>query len=204
MGEASRRPEVARKANADVVERLFRGIFPYPLLLVLLTATTKYPSDHYLLFWTLVVAVTATVTFRISLKLLHTRIHALRPAFLNVLLGLTVGLPAGAAGLVHASAVWFYGFESWPFVITMLWVVGCASGATISLTPNIRLIHLYVWSTWIPVITVDVWRGSTHGYTVALATVSLIGFLLIQGHSLHKSYWRVLYDRALRARVPNS
>jgi two-component system sensor histidine kinase/response regulator len=192
-------PEVARKANADLVERLFRGIFPYPLLLLLLTATTKYRSDHYLLFWTLAAAVAGTVTFRVALKLLSAPIQALRPVFLNVLLGVTVGLPAAAAGVVHASAVWFYGFESWPFVITMLWVVGCVSGATISLTPNIRLLYLYLLSTWIPVISVDVWLGGTYGYTVALATVTLIGFLLVQGHSLHKAYWAALYDRALES-----
>ena len=114
----------------------------------------------------------------------------LRPGSRNAAFTAAVGLPSASAGLVHASALWFYGFESWPYVITMLWIVGCASGSTISLTPSFRLLQLYLWTAWVPVFGVDLWLGGKQGYTVALTTVALVAFLLTQGRSLHKAYWR--------------
>ena len=87
----------------------------------------------------------------------------LSPGFRSAAFAAVVGLASVAAGLVHASTLCFYGFESWPYVITMLWMVGCASGATISFTPSFQLLQLYLWTAWAPV-----WLGGKQGYTVAL------------------------------------
>jgi len=142
-------------------------------------------------------AVAATTAMRVGLATFRERIHTLRPAVLDLVLAVTVGLPSAAAGLVHASALWFYGFDSWAFVITMLWIVGCGSGATISFTPSFRLIQLYLWTAWAPVFCVDLWLGGKQGYTVALSTFALFAFLLVQGRSLYRTYWRRLQDRSL-------
>jgi diguanylate cyclase (GGDEF)-like protein len=192
-------PELLREADGDLIARLARGILPYLILLLIIVATTDYRSEHPLLFWSFTAAFVASIGTRIALIILRERVHGLRPRFRNAAFVVAVGLPAAAAGLVHASALWFYGFESWPYVITMMWIVGCASGSTISLTPNFQLLRIYLWTAWTPVFSVVLWLGGKQGYTVALTTAALVAFLLMQGHSLHNAYWRQLWDRALES-----
>jgi signal transduction histidine kinase/CheY-like chemotaxis protein len=188
-------PELLREVNADLIARLVRGILPYLILLLIMALTTDYRSRHPIFFWGLTIALVVSIGMRIALARLRERIHTLRPEFLNAALIVAVGLPSGAAGLVHASALWFYGFESWPYVITMLWIVGCAFGSIVSLTPSSRLLQLYLWSAWTPVFAVLSWRGGQRGYTVALTTAALFVFLFTQGRGLHKAYWRQLWGR---------
>jgi len=189
-------PELLREADADLIASLVRGILPYLILLLIISATTDYRSEHLLFFWGFVFAMITTIGMRVALARLGERVHMLRPGFREAALGATVGLPSAAAGFVHASALWFYGFESWPYVITMLWIVGCASGSTISFTPSFRLLQLYLWTAWAPVFGVFLWLGGKQGYTVALTTAALFAFLLTQGRSLHKAYWLQLRNRA--------
>ncbi|HEV8037997.1 MAG TPA: ATP-binding protein [Bryobacteraceae bacterium] len=189
-------PELLREAEADVIARLVRGILPYLILLLVIAATTDYRTTHSLVFWGFTIAIVTSIGMRVALSRLAERVHTLRPGLRNAALASAVGLPSVAAGLVHASALWFYGFESWPYVITMLWIVGCASGSTISFTPSLQLLQLYLWTAWAPVFGVDLWFGGKRGYTVALTTAALFAFLLTQGRSLHKAYWRQLRDRA--------
>ena len=188
--------ELRREADADLIARLIRGILPYLVLLLIISATTDYRSKHALVFWGFVAAIVSSIAMRVALARLYERIHTLHPGFLSAAFALAVGMPSAAAGVVHASALWFYGFESWPYVITMLWIVGCASGSTISFTPSFRLLKLYLYTAWAPVFVVDLWLGGKQAYTVALTTAALFAFLLTQGHSLHKAYWRQLRNRA--------
>ena len=139
-------PDLLREADADLIARLVRGILPYLILLLIMAATTNYRSQHALFFWGLTIALVVSIVMRVALARLREGAHTLPPALLKAALTVTVGLPSAAAGLVHASALWFYGFESWPYVITMLWIVGCASGSIVSLTPSSRLLQLYLWS----------------------------------------------------------
>ena len=189
--------EVLRETDRDLIARLVRGIVPYLTLLFIIIATTDYRSQHAHFFWGFTAAIITSIGIRVALTRLGERVHMLRPEVRNAAFAAAVGLASGSAGLVHASALWFYGFESWPFVITMLWIVGCASGSTISLTPSLRLIHLYLWTAWAPVFSVYLWLGGVRGYTVAVTTIALFFFLLTQGRGLHKAYWRQLRGRAL-------
>ena len=188
-------PGLLREANADLIARLVRGILSYVILVLILAATTDYRSNHPILFWGATIAIVISMGMRFALARLCERVHRLRPAALDAAFAFVVGLPSAAAGIIHASALWFYGFESWPYVITLMWVVGCASGATISLTPSFRLLQLYLWTAWGPVFAVVLLRGGEQGYTVALATAALFVFLLTQGRSLQAAYWRQLWSR---------
>ena len=188
--------ELLREANGDLIARLVRGILPYLVLVLIISTTTDYRSKHPIIFWGSGIAIVISIGIRVALARLGEQVHALRPATVNAAFTAAVGLASAAAGVVHASALWFYGFESWPYVITMLWIVGCASGSTISFTPSFRLLRLYLWTAWAPVFAVDLWLGGKQGYTVALTTAALFVFLVSQGRSLHKAYWRQLWDRA--------
>jgi len=81
----------------------------------------------------------------------------------------------------------------------MLWIVGCASGSTISFTPSFQLLRLYLFTAWAPVFCEYLWLGGKQGYTVALTTAVLFAFLISQGRSLHKAYWWQLRGRALES-----
>ena len=190
-------PEVLREADLDLIARLVRGIVPYLTLLFIIIATTDYRREHAFFFWGFTVAILTSIGIRVTLTGLGERVHVLRPGLRNAAFAAAVGLASFSAGCVHASALWFYGFASWPYVITMLWIVGCASGSTISLTPSLRLIHVYLWTAWAPVFSVYLRLGGLRGYTVALTTLALFCFLLTQGRGLHKAYWRQLRGRAL-------
>ncbi|MGA3017657.1 MAG: ATP-binding protein [Bryobacteraceae bacterium] len=182
-----------------MIARLVRGILPYLILLITISITTSYRTEHSLIFWGFTAASVISVGMRVALTMMEERVHSLPPGLRNAAFAATIGLPSAAGGLVHASALWFYGFESWPYVITMLWFVGCISGSTISFTPSFQLLRLYLCTASTPVLGVDLWLGGTQGYTVALATATLLAFLLTQGSSLHKAYWRQLWGRALES-----
>src|SRR5438132_1048749 len=136
--------EVLRESDQDLIARLVRGILPYLTLLFIIIATTDYRSKHSHVFWGFTAAMITSIGIRVALTRLGERVHMLRPGLRNAAFAAAVGLGSASAGVVHASALWFYGFESWPYVITMLWIVGCACGSTISLIPSLRLIHLYL------------------------------------------------------------
>ncbi len=198
-GPSGAPPEFLREADADLIARLLRGILPYLILLLIVGATTDYRREHALFFWGFTAAIVTSIGIRVALGRLRERVHMLSPGFRNAAFAAAVGLASAASGLVHASTLCFYGFESWPYVITMLWIVGCASGATISLTPSFQLLQLYLWTAWAQVFGVVLWLGGKQGYTVALTTAVLFAFLLTQGRSLHKAYWRHLWGRALES-----
>jgi hypothetical protein len=189
--------DVLRETDQDLIARLVRGILPYLTLLFIIIATTDYQKKHSHFFWGFTAAIITSIVIRVALARLGERVHLLRPGLRNAAFAAAVGLASASAGLVHASALWFYGLESWPFIITMLWIVGCASGSIISLTPSLRLIHLYLWTAWAPVFSLYLWLGGVRGYTVAVATMALLSFLLTQGRALHKAYWQQLRGRTL-------
>ncbi len=160
-------------------------------------ATTDYRREHSFLFWGFAAANMTSIGIRVVLAGLGERVHVLHPGLRNAAFVAAVGLASFSAGCVHASALWYYGLASWPYVITMLWIVGCASGSIISLTPSLRLIHVYLWTAWAPVFSMYLRLGGLRGYTVALTTFALFCFLFTQGRGLHKAYWRQLRGRAL-------
>lgn len=189
------RLDLLREANTDLIVRFMRGIFPYPLLLIILAATTSYRSDHPWLFWGSALSCVITTVTRIALKMSGERVHELRPSCLSAIFVVAVGLASIPSGLIYANALWFYGFETWTFTITMLWVVGQSSGATVSFTPSFKLLQLYIWSALGPALCTGLWLGGKEGNTFAFATAVLVAFLLMQGSGLHKAYWQQLREK---------
>jgi len=84
-GSSSVEPELLREANADLIARSVRGVFPYSILVLILAATTDYIKDHPVLFWGFVVAIVITTMMRITLAVVRDRVHQLRPAVLEAL-----------------------------------------------------------------------------------------------------------------------
>jgi hypothetical protein len=53
----------------------------------------------------------------------------------------------------------FYGFQSWTFTIVTLWIVGVASGSTISLTPYFKVLVLHILLLFAPVFGRTIFIG---------------------------------------------
>src|SRR6185437_53924 len=116
------------------------------------------------------------------------------------LAAISVCLSAGASGVLHASALWRYGHNNWAFTVTMLWVVGIASGSTISFTPNFRLLLLHISLLFGPVIACSLVGITEESISFVAATLVLCAFLVAQGYRLHAMYWNLLKNRAAETR----
>jgi signal transduction histidine kinase/DNA-binding response OmpR family regulator len=195
-------PSLSREVEADLIARLLQGSYPPVLLLVILAVTTQYPMLHRWSFGATAGSVALTTSLRILLKVRET--HFLdSPKVLRFLITFLVAASSATLGLIYANTLWFYGFENWTFTVVLLWTVGSVSGGTISFTPDIRLLRLYVFLILAPGTCEGLIQGGSHGYTFALATLVLGAFLIMQGTRLHAAYWKQLYDRAredIRAR----
>ena len=190
-----RLPSFAREVAADLIARLFQGFYPAVLLLVILAATTPYPVQHPWWYGAIVGSVTLTTGLRMLLKLREPHFMA-SPKLLRILMMITVAVSAATLGLLYADTLWLYGFENWTFTVVMLWTVGSASGGTISYTPDIVFLRLYVFLILAPAMSVGLILGGSRGDTFALATFILAAFLVIQGTRLNAAYWKQLHDRA--------
>jgi len=202
LAQAGLLPSLSREVETDLIARLLQGSYPPVLLLVILAMTTQYPVQHPWWFGPTVGSVTLTTGLRILLKVREQHFMVSRK-LLRFLMTLTVAVSSATLGLFYASTLRFYGFENWTFTVVMLWIVGTASGATISFTPNIWFLRLYLLLILTPAICVGLMRGGSHGGTFALATLILGAFLVIQGSRLNAAYWKQLHDRArenIRAR----
>ena len=189
-------PELQREADLDLVARLLQGFYPHPLLLIVLALTTHFREEHPAVFWSACVSVTITTCLRIFLKMRGERIlHSSRARF-RLWIALTVALASGTSGFLYASALWFYGFENWTFTIVMLWIVGSASGGTISFTPDSGLLRLHIALVLGQALLAGLVRGGAEGDIFALAMFILALFLILQGRLLHANYWKQMRVRA--------
>ena len=189
-------PDIRRDVDLDLVGRLVRGLFPYPLLLAVIATTTDLASEHPWLFWYAAGSFGVTTGARVLLILMKGRLNSYyRPVFLDILFDVTVASASIASGALYAGSLLFYGFEQWTFTITMLWIIGQVAGGTVSFTPSFRLLQIYVWTTLGPALCIGLRLGGKEGNAFALATAALGAFVLAYGRSLHLEYWRTREER---------
>ncbi len=192
-------PELVREAELDQVTRLTRGAYVLPIILVAIWGTTTYAKDHPRWFWFSAVAMLLATVIRLVVSGMRERIYTTHPGFLAWIGVFTVGVSSGASGLVFANALGAYGFESWMFTLMLIWSVGRASGAAISFAPSFRLLLFNIFLLLGPVLIESLLLGTKRGQAFTFLGACLIGFLLLQGYPLYKSYWKQLHDRALEA-----
>jgi signal transduction histidine kinase/CheY-like chemotaxis protein len=192
-------PELVRRANLDLAVRVVHAVYTFPLLFLLLGVTTPYRREHRVLFWSFVTAITVTVATRLLQAVFRERIYAVHPRLLTWPLTVTMCLSSGTCGLVFMSVISLYGLESWTFIIVMLWLVGVASGSTISLTPSFRLLALHLCLLCGPGLGRALMMGGTRYNVFALAILVLLIFLLTQGYRVHTMYWKELWNGAMES-----
>ncbi len=192
-------PELVREAALDQVTRLTRGAYVLPIILVAIWTTTPYASDHPRMFWGSAAVLIVATVMRTIMAPLCERIYAVHPGLLAGLGTVTVSMASGGSGLLFASALSSYGFGNWMFTLMLIWSVGRASGSIISFAPNFRLLQLNIFLLLAPALIESLLIGGKQGNAFAFLDLTLLIFLLLQGHPLYKSYWKQLRDRALES-----
>lgn len=191
--------EFAREVALDLLVRLRHGIYVFPLIPALLITTTTYKSDHPWLFWGATASILIAITVRILLWLACRGITAFHPGLLVGVGALTVAMGSGASGVLLAGAVRFYGFEAWPFTVTLLFCLGVAAGSTVTFTPSFALLQLNLSALLLPAVLVALVASDSRSAAFVLMIGFFLAFLLLQGHRLHAVYWKALRDRALES-----
>src|SRR5260370_14658394 len=133
-------PELVREARLDLAARLGYGVYGYALIFIALGITTRYPSEHPTLFWSLAAVVFLAMGMRVTLALMRDRMYAAHPRLLIWLLTLAVAAGSGVSGLLFVSTLRSYGFVNWTYVIVLLCVAGLVAGSGVSFAPSVKLL----------------------------------------------------------------
>lgn len=194
---AAMRASAQRQADRDLLARLAAGSIIYPVMLLLVGITTPFRVDHPRLFWLIACAVGLALALRFALNIFREQLDARRRwAFVAPLL-VSICLSGGAGGFLLLNAAMNYGFSSWTFTVTLLWMAGIASGSTISFTPSFPFLLAQLLTLLAPIILYELLLGSSQGLSLGLATFTFFGFHVAQGYRLNGMYWNLLSSRAL-------
>jgi signal transduction histidine kinase/CheY-like chemotaxis protein len=188
-----------READLDLAARLGYGVYGYFMIFGFLWVTTRYPEEHSSLFWIVFAGVTAAMSLRIILTVFREPIYDFSARALKWPLVFSVVLGSGCSGVLFASALWFYGFEDWTFIVTLLWMTGIVAGSGVSFSPNRKIMWLHNVLLLGPVLLRSIYGGGTKGRTFAILCTGFILFMIAVGNHLNNIYWEALKDRALES-----
>lgn len=190
--------EVQRRTDQDLITRALIGIGVYPVLLVLLATMMPFRREHGTFFWVASAVIALSVCVR--LYLLWCSRHArlpLREYWFRLLLSTVLGV-AGTMGGLSVAVLHWYGVGTWIFSLVMLWLIGTACGSTITFTPNRYMMQLNIGLLLGPSTLYAFRLHSEQTVTLAVGAQVLMGYLVLQGRRLHRMYWDLLSEQAVR------
>ena len=193
------RAQLQKEADLELLFGLERGIFAYPILILVLALSTPFRADHPWLFWIFTITLSIALATRMVMAAYVERIYESSRDLLIWPLTISVWACSAMCGALYACALWFYGFEHWTSIMMMLFIVGISSGSTVSFIPDFRMLAVHLVLLIAPPTAYGLLLGGRQGYTFALATSILFMFFLLQGRRLNHVYWNVLQDRAMKA-----
>jgi signal transduction histidine kinase/CheY-like chemotaxis protein len=147
--------------------------------------------------WITTTVLVSTLLVRLALIIGRRHIYESHPVLWRGLLVVTVVVIAGSCGYFHAAFAVLYGIESWPFLISAIWIAGLTAGGCITFVPSMPLVYCHLLLMEIPIALTSLWLGGTKANAFALTVLFFIVFLTVQCRQLHAAYWRGLADRAL-------
>lgn len=189
--------ESRAQADADLSARMLRGVYTYPLMMSVLAVATDSFQQHPRLMWSTTLVLAGALLARLGLIIGRHYLYASRPVLWRGLLALTVIIIGVCCGGLHAGFAILYGIESWPFLISAIWIAGLTAGGCITFVPSMALVYWHLFLMELPIFLVSLRRGGIRGNTFALTIVFFIAFLIVQCRRLHAAYWQGLADRAL-------
>jgi signal transduction histidine kinase/CheY-like chemotaxis protein len=193
----SRSQESRQQAHTDLAARMLRGVYTYFVMLSIIAMATDSFHRHARLMWVCTAVLASASIIRVGLILGRRRIEGSHPNLWRGSLALTVVAIAGCCGCLHAAFASLYGLESWPFLITAIWMAGLTAGGCITFVPSMTLVYLHLFLMETPVLAVSLRLGSSQGTAFAVTLIFFVIFLIVQCRQLHVAYWQGLADRAL-------
>ena len=184
-------------ANQELCGRLLNGLYGYVAMLAVLAIATDSFRQHPRLMGTAAGLILTGTLFRAALVAGDIFSRRARPARWRILIGLTIVIIAGTCGCLHAALLVLYRFDSWPFVVSVIWTAGLSTGGSVVLVPYMDFVWLHVLLMEVPVTAVSIWIGGIRGAAFALTVAVFVIFLISLARRLHDGYWQTLFDRAL-------
>jgi signal transduction histidine kinase/ActR/RegA family two-component response regulator len=193
------RAQLQKEADMELLAGVVRGVYAYPILIILLAVSTPFKDEHPVVFWYSTAGLTLSLTARVLLAAFVKPIYAVhRWLFMGPFVA-AVWICSACCGGLYAYTIWFYGVENWTSIIVMLFIIGISSGSTVSFIPDFRLLSVHLLLLIVPAIVLSILSGSPKGTAFATASVIMMLFYLLQGRRLNHVYWNLLHDRALKA-----
>jgi len=103
-------PELVREAERDQILRVAHGVYIYPLLLVVLAATTRYTAEHPRIFWSCSAAILMSMLMRLALLPVRKHLDVIGHRRLRLMLVANIALASGGLGAIH---FWMFWFMEW-------------------------------------------------------------------------------------------
>jgi signal transduction histidine kinase/CheY-like chemotaxis protein len=193
----SRSLESRERADSDLCGRLLRGVYTYPVMLTIFAMATDSFHRHPRLMWVCTAVIASALLMRAVLIVGRRRIYDSHRNLWRGLLAFTVVVIAGCCGFLYAAFASIYGLESWPFLLSSIWIAGLTAGGCITFVSSIALVYCQLFLMEIPVLAVSLRQGNAQGTAFAVTVLFFAIFLIIQCRQLHAAYWQGLADRAL-------
>jgi diguanylate cyclase (GGDEF)-like protein len=171
-------------------------MYTYLIMVSVLAVATDSFQQHPRLMWRTTILLVSTLLARLGLIIGRPYLYLSRPALWRWLLALTVVIIASCCGLLHAAFALMYGIESWPFLISAIWIAGLTAGGCLTFVPSMALVYCHLFLMEMPILLVCLRLGGTKANAFALTVLFFIVFLIVQCRQLHSAYWQGLADRA--------
>jgi diguanylate cyclase (GGDEF)-like protein len=191
------RTSIRRQADMDLLTRLTAASISYPFLLLMLGIATPFRVDHPARYWEAALAITFAVSVRCLLFVVRSQLYSHGRRWILVPLFLSMALSSGTAGLLFLNILQSYGLSNWTFTFMLMWLLGIAAGSTVSFTPSFLLLSVQLVLLFGLALPYEFLGSGPHGFSLGLASLAFVGFLLVQGHRLHRMHWDMLADRAI-------
>jgi two-component system, sensor histidine kinase and response regulator len=197
VSDSSRSQESREEADADLCGRLLRGMYTYLVMVAVLGFATDAFQQHPRLMWGTTMVLASAMVVSLGLIIGRPYLYLSRPALWRGLLALTVIIIAGSCGYLHAAFALTYGIESWPFLISAIWIAGLTVGGCITYVPSMALVYGHLFPMELPIVLVCLRLGATKPSAFALTVLFFIVSIIVHCRRLHSAYWQGLADRAL-------
>ncbi len=185
--DAQVREEIQAQSDLELVRRSFASVPAYFLLILVTFTSTPYYDDHPYITVFMCVSVPVLVGIRMLVTLLMRRHYYENPVLWRRLFA------AGAllSGL-HWSGFCFltlmlYG-PAWTGMLVFVITPPLGAGATLSLSPNLRLTQCFLFLVMIPIIVWGLIPGTPESYSISMISFIYLGSVLIQAKNQHKIY----------------
>ncbi len=190
-------PELRIKADADLSSRGLPGVWAHLFLVQFLLIGSDFFKTNPMVASLFAFVTVGASLARMAVVLRKDAIVSASPNLWRTLFGATLLVVAGCWGSLTAYILLSYGYGNWSSLLLTFCVLGLSAGSLISLTPNYKILAIYLCLVVAPSIITNLFLGGQRGYAMAAVTSIHLAFLMYQGRYLSGEYWKALRGHQL-------